>query len=381
MTWINFLHFYQPANADDYKIKEALEYSYLRLLRALEEHPEIKFTINISGCLLLRLNLIQPDFISRLRKLVNCGQIELVGSAAYHALLPLVSEDEVRRQIKENEEILQKFFGFEFQPRGFFLPEMAYSSGVAKIIKDFGYEWLILDEISGAGRLRQIDNRQIYQDKNSGLKVIFRSREFSSCYVPDNLVDFFKKTDTVITATDAELYGLRHKDPTGELEKALRDKSWTTKSVSDCIDNSLGAEVIEIVASNWESTEKELRQGEPYALWSGRHNKLQRRLWKLANLASVLIEKYRMDDNYVWARWHLVRGLASCTFWWASSRDFSHNFGPHAWNPDEIERGVNELVRAVRSLHQSTPRRSKIMAEKLYIKIKRLIWKKHWGQV
>ena len=381
MTWINFLHFYQPANVDDYKIKEALEQSYFRLLRAIEEHPEIKFTANISGCLLLRLELIQTDFIARFKKVVHRGQVELVGSAAYHALLPLVSEDEARRQIKENEEILQKFFGTTLKLRGFFLPEMAYSPNVARVIKDFGYEWLILDEISGTGKLNQVDIHKIYTDKNSGLKIIFRSREFSNCYLPDNLNGFFKKTDTIITATDAELYGLRHEDPTGELEKVLKDKTWSTELISDYVSRAPGGGDLKLVSSNWESTEKELKHHEPYALWSGRHNKIQRRLWKLANLASAIVEKYKADDNYIWARWHLVRGLASCAFWWASSRDFSHNFGPHAWNPDEIERGVNELIRAIRSLHQSTPRRSKTAAEKLYIKIKHLIWKKHWGRV
>jgi len=379
MKWINFLHFYQPANADDFIIKEAIDRSYLRLIEILENHPQVKFTLNIAACLLSRGEFERRGLPERLKKLLERGQIELTGSAAYHALLPLVSEEEARAQILETENILKKYFGENFKPRGFFLPEMAYSAPVAKIIKEFGYEWIILDEISAGRGLDKIDCHKAYTDQNSGLKVIFRSRRFSNCYVPDRLEEFFKNNDLVISATDAELYGHRHEDPEKQLEKVLADENLRTELLSDFIKTAPAGEEIKIAASNWESTEKELENKEPYALWYDKKNKIQMRIWKLADFASALIKKYRADDNYCWARWHLVRGLSSCTFWWASGRDFSHNFGPRAWSPDEIERGVNELIRSVRSLHDVTSRQPKMAAEKLYIKIKHLIWRKHWG--
>jgi hypothetical protein len=74
----------------------------------------------------------------------------------------------------------------------------------------------------------------------------------------------------------------------------------------------------------------------------------------------------------------MVRGLASCTFWWASAKDFKHNFGPYAWNPDEIERGLEELIRSIRSLENEKLRADKLKAEKIYLKIKAMIWKRHW---
>ena len=115
-----------------------------------------------------------------------------------------------------------------------------------------------------------------------------------------------------------------------------------------------------------------------FPLWQDKKNKIHRSLWELADLAQAVIKKYEKDSNYHWARWHLVRGLASCTFWWASGRDMSHNFGAPAWSPDEVDRGINELVRAIRSLHDQTSRTTKIKAEKMQVAIKRLIWEKHW---
>ncbi|MFA4834207.1 MAG: polysaccharide deacetylase family protein [Patescibacteria group bacterium] len=381
MLWINFLHLYQPVNTDARFIKEATELSYSRIIRALEEHPNLKFTLNITGALILRWEeLGYGDLLKRLNNLREKGQIELTGTAAYHPLLPLIPKEEVIRQIKENEEILQKHFGKNFRPRGFFIPEMAYGAKVAKIIKKLGYEWIILDEIANGGKLGETDFNKIYEDRNSGLKIIFRSRRFSESFVPQTLnkISIEKSDNLIITATDAELYGLRHNDQTGEFENILKNPDLETKTISEFIDEREKAEKIKPLSGSWVSTEEELKNGQPYILWSDKKNKIQKNIWKLANLAYKTAEKYKKDDNAYWARWHLVRGLASCSFWWASGKDFSHIFGPLSWNPDEIERGVNELIRAVRALDDANTRKTKIKAEKLYLKIKKLVWKKHW---
>lgn len=380
MKWINFLHLYQPANTDAHIIKEATEESYLRIVRGLEEHPNIKFTLNISGCLFLRWEEMgYGELIDRIGRLIKKGQIDLTGTAAYHPLLPLIPVQEVERQIDENEKILQKHFGKNFKPRGFFFPEMAYSKEVAKIIKAKGYDWIILDEISCNGKLGNVNFEKAYLDTNSDLKVVFRSREFSKCYVPEFLRGEIKKNKKglYITATDGELYGLRHQDPTAEFEKLLKEKDLKTQTISEFVDDAGDLEKTKVVASNWESLEKELKNNIPYALWFDKKNKLQMKLWKFANSVYEIIEKYPDDDNYNWARWHLVRGFASCAFWWASARDF-RLFGPPSWSPDEIERGVNEFIRAVRALDDVTTRKTKIKTEKLYINIKHDIWTRHW---
>lgn len=377
MLWLNFFHLYQPANSDPYHITEAADKSYARLTRALEENYKLKFTFNISGCLLDRLEEVDyHSLIERWVKLYNRGQMEIVGTAFYHPLLPLIPLAEAEKQIIENENILKKYFGETFRAKGFFLPEMAYSPEVAKLIKARGYEWLILDEIAYNGKIGVVDCSKVYEDKNSGLKIIFRSRKFSNCYLPDQK-KLALKEQIIVSATDGELYGLRHEDPTGELESFLKEESLETMTISEYIKHK-EAVLIEPLSCNWESSEAELIDNKPFALWRDRDNKIHQNLWLLANLAEEQVNKYQADDNYHWARWHLVRGLASCTFWWASGKDFSHNFGPQAWAPDEIERGVNELVRAIRSLHDITTRKVKIEAEKLALEIKKMVWEEHW---
>ncbi|MFA6171197.1 MAG: hypothetical protein WCW77_03555 [Patescibacteria group bacterium] len=387
MLWINFLHFYQPANIEKEKIIEAAEKSYFYILDCLEKNPKVKFTINLSGCLLLRFDedLKYQPLIERFARLFSRGQLEIAGTAAYHPLLPLIRGKVAIEQIKEQEKILKKFFDCP-RPRGFFFPEMAYSPEAAKMIKRLEYEWIILDEISAGQGLGKIDTSKIYLDKNSGLKVVFRNRRRSSGYIPKHLLEDWGKLEgkTLITATDAELYGLKHNDHSRNFAKLLSHDKLKTASISEYIDcQKEPPEELKIVSSSWETTAEELKRGEAFSLWSG-SDKIHVKLWKLANLAQKQYLKHKSEASApepgasYWSYWHLARGLSSCGFWWASGKDFSHSFGPKAWSPDEVEKGVNELTRSIRSLEKLTDLKTKLKAEKMALEIKKLIWEKHW---
>ncbi|MEK7558141.1 MAG: polysaccharide deacetylase family protein [Patescibacteria group bacterium] len=380
IIWINFLHFYQPPTADNETVIEAVEKSYKRIISALKRNSSIKFTINISGCLLDKIaSLGYDNLINDINSLVAKKQIELVGSAAFHPILAFLPDEEIQRQIEINEQILKKHFGNNFQQQGFFIPEATYNSRVAKIIKKNNYQWLILDEISLAGKLNQVDSSILYFDKNSDLKIVFRDRIFSKDYVPTTILKLIEdqKDKTIITATDGELYGLRYIDFKASFEKLLKRSEISTITISQYLEKLENKQTITLVNSSWESTEKELKEGLPYQLWFNKKNNIQIKLWQLANLAIAINNKYKNDSNFFWSRKHLDRGLASCTFWWASAHDFKL-FSSISWNPDEIEKGVNELIRSIRSLVDLKTKQEKIKAEKLYIKIKHLIWQKHW---
>ena len=381
MLWINFLHIYQPVNTDAYNISEATEKSYLRIIRALEENAKIKFTMNINGCLFLRWEELGYHYlIKRIGELIKKEQLEITGNAAYHPLLPLIPLDEARKQILESEEIFRKYFGNDFKPKGFFFSEMAYGKEIAALVKSLGYEWIVLDEISREGKIGNHDFNKNYFDKNSGLKAIFRSRELSNSFVPDTIQKMIEDNKKLaITATDGELYGLRYIDQTGKFEKLLKQNNLKTLTISEFLKQNREEKNIAIINSSWESSEEDLKNNKPYALWQDKDKEIQNNLWNLANWAYKTIEDNKNDTNYIWARWHLVRGFASCTFWWASGKDFKESFGPLAWSPDEIERGSNELIRAIRALDNIETREIKMKAEKMYIEIKRKIWKQHWA--
>jgi predicted glycosyl hydrolase (DUF1957 family) len=379
MLWINFLHLYQPPDSEIHTIKEATEKSYERIAAALENNPQAKITINITGCLVEYWQEMRYfDLLRRFKELIARGQIELTGSVAYHCLMPLVPKKEVARQIKDNTRILKAAFGEEIKLRGFFMPEMAYGPEAAKIVKNCGFEWLILDEICHSGKLNEVDFSKVYRSKTGGLKIIFRSRKFSTCYVPKMINKKYPYKDLLITATDGELYGLHCRDKNGEFEKALGNPAVRTELISEFIDSREQFYVVQLVKGNWEASEEEILNGNFYALWFDPKNEVHCRLWRFAEMVISLVEKYHTDRNRQWSHFYLSRGLASCTFWWASAKDFSHLFGPSAWNPDVIEKGVNNLMRAVRSIEDKSSRDEKIKTEMEGLKLKQFIWQKHW---
>lgn len=381
ITWINILHFYQPPVAENKTIVEAAEKSYKRIIRSLKRNPKIKFTVNIAGCLLERLEISgYHELISDLKKMFESGQIELTGSAAFHPILPLLPEQEIRYNIETNQKILKKYFGENFKASGFFLPELACGKNLFKIISSYGYKWIVLDEISATGKLNQVDFSKLYTEKSSGMKICFRSRKLSKSYAPKAIFNLINSgfSGIAITATDAELCGLRHSDFTGTFEKLLKRPEIETKTVSEFLSGLKNEITVSPIYSSWESTEAELKKRMPYALWKNKNNKIQKLLWRLADLAIASVNQSNGGANYFWSRRHLDRGLASCAFWWASARDFKL-FGSISWNPDEIEKGAEELIKSIRAIADPKTKQVKIKAEKLYIKIKTLIWKKHWN--
>ncbi|MDO8668268.1 MAG: hypothetical protein Q7K35_04205 [bacterium] len=381
ITWVNLLHFYQPPSAENETVIEATEKSYKKIVNTLKANPNIKFTLNLAGCLLEKLDKLGfNDLIADFKILRDRGQIEVTGTAAFHPILPLLPEAEIRENIKANEIILKKYFGDNLETQGFFLPELAYSSETAKVIASLGYKWIILDEISAFGNLNKLNFNKLYIEKPTGLKIFFRSRELSKSYVPETIINLINRGfgGLALTATDAELYGLRHIDFTATFEKLLKRPEIRTLTVSEFLSSLKEKIEIEPLASSWESTAAELKRGTPFILWHNDKNKIQKLLWQLANLAITTISQNKTDENYYWSRNHLNRGLASCTFWWASARDFKL-FSSISWNPDEIERGANELIKSIRSLAEPGTKEAKIAGEKIYLKIKQLVWHKHWN--
>ncbi|MFC1622433.1 hypothetical protein ACFL1Y_00345 [Patescibacteria group bacterium] len=383
MKWINFLHFYQPPTATDEMIHEVVKSSYQSWADFLIKHSECKVTINFTACLTERLyNLGYEKLLNQFSELAIKGQIEFVESLAFHALAPLIPEKEVIKQIKINNEISKNRFGKTYQPIGFFLPEMAYSEKVGKVISELGYKYIILDEIaldtSSKIQVPSSKKNSKYKIKNTNLFVVFRNRDLSHGFVPDEILEYINKNSrqlALVTATDGELYGHRYWNWWTGYTEAL--KHLKTETLLEYLKNLKNEQEVEPRDCSWESTEDELQKNISFALWQHPKNKIHKLLWKLANFVLKLNYKNEDDENHFASRLHLESGLASCTFWWASGRDFKNLFGPKAWDPTFVEKGASELLNSIRSLNNISSRK-KLKAEKLYRKIHELIWKKHW---
>lgn len=377
INWINFLHFYQPPTQDILKVRKIAEESYSFLLDLFEKNPNSRLTLNISGSLLEKLEENDDSqILPRLKKMFLSGQIEITGSAMYHPILPIISEEEVRHQINLNSEKLKEIFASDFKPSGFFLPEMAYSENIAKIIKSAGFDWIILDEIhfpNGAP-----DNKCRYEIENIGLSVLFRNREFSKSFPPKSIFDNFQKLQgqNLITAHDGEMYGHWHKDFENLTQKAFADKEIQTLTVSEYLKNPEKVLSIKPREASWESTEDELSKKVFYSVWQDPKNKIHKQLWKFEREVYEIIKNNSNDENWRWAKRHYDRGISSCFWWWASGRKLDA-FSPISWNPEEIEKGAKELLNSVRSLSK-LDLKTRLKIEEKFSDLRKKIWFSHW---
>jgi 1,4-alpha-glucan branching enzyme len=85
-------------------------------------------------------NLITP-----FRNLQEAGLLEIITSAATHAVLPLLAQHppSVRAQVLIGRDHYRTCFGRD--PRGFWLPECAYSEGLEAVLQEANLHWFITD--------------------------------------------------------------------------------------------------------------------------------------------------------------------------------------------------------------------------------------------
>ena len=375
MYWANFLHIYQPPTQKPIWIKRIADESYRKIMAELKRAPQVKITLNINGilCELLEKNNCQ-DVIADIKFLADRGQIELTGSAKYHAFLPKLPSPEIVRQIKLNEETLKKYFGSAFRPKGFFPPEMAYSQKVAVVAKKMGYQYILIDELAfPRPRIKkiyqenQIKTDRIYEIKNlKDFFVFFRERNFSFRILSAQigtvsillreLGERLSKEEYAFTAMDGETFG--HHRP--GLEKLLfeisTEPSLKTVTISELISLFPKREIVEPMNSTWALMPADLAKQEPFSRWADPQNKIQSWQWRLTQLALKVVGQ-KKDSK---ARNLLDAALHSDQYWWASARPW--------WSLEMIERGAKELKDVVLIASDSSAKDRK-SSQDLYAKI------------
>jgi len=361
MYWANLLHIYQPPGQKKKIIDEVVFESYNRILNILESCQKIKISLNICASLTEQLSASgHQDIIIRIKKLAENGQIELTGSAAYHPILPFLPKKEIIRQIDLNEKINKKYFGAVWRPQGFFLPEMAYSKRVAKVIRQKGYQWIALDEIAYQGNFGKVSFDKIYKLKiffNKEIKIVFRNRGLSATFFGDWLdsVDKFfsaagrngRKNKFLITAFDGENLG-HHQNYLIDIWKEI---ALDSRIVMINYSQYLGllktgqTEKVSPLKSSWATELMDIKNNNFYPLWSDPKNQIHKNFKQLTKLILKLVYQSVKDNNYVEARETLDKALFSDPCWWASNRPW--------WGPSMIFLGAEYFSKIFKLLEKN----------------------------
>ncbi len=83
------------------------------------------------------------DLLSAFGKMRETGSLEIMASAATHAVLPLHQRETQRAQVFTGRDVYQDVF--DSDPVGFWLPECAYASGMDQILAEANLRWFVLD--------------------------------------------------------------------------------------------------------------------------------------------------------------------------------------------------------------------------------------------
>ena len=370
--WAPLLHIYQPPTQDIKILREINKECYRPLFSLIEQYDNSKFTLNINGVLIEMLYEFDlGDTMEILKNLVSENKIEIVGTAKFHPILPLIPNKEIYHQIQMNEEINRKEFGNIWAKKGFFPPELAVSSEITKIVHELGYKWILQSGIACPVEEKGVDwpYDKIYRSPN-GLQLFFRDDILSNKisfkkitaqeFIKDIKIKYkdkkqdYKNNTYILTAMDGETFGNHIKN----YERMFLGKTLELLAEKDDIETvfiseldqyfPIATKLIIPKASSWSTSYEDILDEVPYPLWKHPDNNIHKYYWKIVKSLNELMEladsldltkKWETENYYNTARWFYDRGLHSCPIWWANPQNGT-------WSPNLIYNGLELLLKA-----------------------------------
>ncbi|MCY2966693.1 MAG: DUF1926 domain-containing protein, partial [Planctomycetota bacterium] len=138
------LHNHQPIGNFDGVFESAYRESYAPFLEILEQYPEIPISLHTSGSLLEWLVKHHPEYVERVRALVERGQVEIVGGPFFEPILATIPRRDRLGQIRAYTQYLERLFGVVV--RGMWTPERVWEQSFVGDVTQAGIEYTILDD-------------------------------------------------------------------------------------------------------------------------------------------------------------------------------------------------------------------------------------------
>lgn len=138
---------YDDRTSNERIIHKVAEKSYLptnrRLLQLLQDHPEFKISLSMSGVVLEQLERWAPKVLQSFKDLAATGRVEIVGETYHHSLAFFYSREEFETQVKMHERKVQELFGQT--PKVFRNTELAYNNDLAYWADKAGYKGILAE--------------------------------------------------------------------------------------------------------------------------------------------------------------------------------------------------------------------------------------------
>ncbi len=138
------IHNHQPVGNFGWVFAETYDRAYLPMLDALERHPGVRLALHYTGPLLEWVRAERPDFVERVRALVERSQVEILGGGYYEPVLASLPRRDRIGQLTRMGDELESLFGR--RPSGAWLAERVWEPDLPASLAEGGYEWTILDD-------------------------------------------------------------------------------------------------------------------------------------------------------------------------------------------------------------------------------------------
>lgn len=142
-----FTDLYNGRQSNERIFKKVADKSYRPMLSLLEKNmekfPDFKISLSITGTWLEQAEKWAPELIGQIRRMVNRGQVEIVGETYYHSLAFFYNMDEFNAQVKKHAEKIKELFGVS--PKVFRNTELAYNDSLAHWAEEKGYKGILAE--------------------------------------------------------------------------------------------------------------------------------------------------------------------------------------------------------------------------------------------
>lgn len=167
-----YLHVHQPFRVRDYTVFDtSLDHNYFNepdplsgrnnekifhkvadksyrpmnalLERMLNEHPEFKVSLSITGTFIEQAEQWAPDVIDSFKRLVATGRVEIVAETYYHSLAFFYSRSEFEAQVEAHKSKIRELFGVETSV--FRNTELAYNDELAQWADKYGFKGILAE--------------------------------------------------------------------------------------------------------------------------------------------------------------------------------------------------------------------------------------------
>src|SRR5690606_14434808 len=122
----------------------AYQDSYLPFLDAFEPYSQLAISLHTGGPLLMWLAEHHPDYVDRLRLLIDAGRIEILGGPQYEPILTMLPQRDRIGQIRSYSAWLERTLGATVA--GLWTPQRVWEPSLTSDLVAAGGAYTLLDD-------------------------------------------------------------------------------------------------------------------------------------------------------------------------------------------------------------------------------------------